>query len=238
MTNSCPSLVFIPGMMCTSELYRDVLPLIASSIPVKTVEIPNVTSITDMAIHIDKQIEGEYVPVGLSMGGIIALELYRLFSHRIAGLGLLNTTANADNPVNRPIRLKQMKLVRAGKLKEVLTDQLMPMYLSPSNEDSVELKRLVLDMAMEVGPDAFINQSIALLEREENWEVLEGIPCTTYIGCGVEDRLCLPELHQKMGQIANNSIVEMYKDCGHLSALEAPERVAKGIEAFYSTLIS
>ncbi len=55
-----------------------------------------------------------------------------------------------------------------------------------------------MDMAVDLGVDAFVNQSVALRDREDQQETLKYITVPTLVMCGAEDTLCPIERHQLM----------------------------------------
>ena len=55
------------------------------------------------------QCTGPIVPIGLSMGGYVALEMARIAPQRMAGMALLNSDAGRDNKNQRNERQSEIK---------------------------------------------------------------------------------------------------------------------------------
>lgn len=169
-------------------------------------------------------VEGLVIPVGLSMGGIVALEIWRQAADRVAALALFDTDPGADNAERRILRDAQVRLARDGEFRRMIETQLLPAYFAPANEANPALRATVIDMALDQGADAFEAQAQALTTRPDAWPQLEHISVPALIACGAEDRVCLPDTHRRMAALLPASTFKMIADAGHLSPLEQPAR--------------
>lgn len=231
-------LLFIPGMMCDHRLFEPVLAYLPSHILTQVCVIPRRPTVKGMAEDIGSQLQGPSIIAGLSLGGIIALEMYRSFASQIKGMVLLNTTPNADDPVKLPMRQQQVRDVQGGGLESVVRKELKPNYLPKCNVGRADIDDTIMQMALEAGAPAFVSQSLALMSRRSNWDVLDSLSCKALIVCGRDDRLCPPSLHRQMAVRAGRARLKIYEDCGHLSSLEAPLELAADIVEFYESIKS
>ncbi|MGB0690435.1 MAG: alpha/beta fold hydrolase, partial [Candidatus Puniceispirillum sp.] len=91
MTQFTP--VFIPGLLCTADLFAAQLAHFDSIQQAHkiadTLQDDTIAGMAERALAIS---DGVILPVGLSMGGYVAMEMARRAPDRIAGLALLNTT--------------------------------------------------------------------------------------------------------------------------------------------------
>jgi pimeloyl-ACP methyl ester carboxylesterase len=180
-----------------------------------------------MARDVLDQVQGRFALVGLSMGGIVALEIWRQASERITHLALLDTTCYADR--RRELRLEQIARVERGELRQV-TSATKPLYLSARNSNNRHIQELVLEMGMALGPEVFVRQSVALRDRGDSSNILSNIMCPTLILCGLEDNLCPLDIHLEMARFVAHGDLVALTDCGHLSALERPEAVTASLD--------
>lgn len=183
-------------------------------------------SIEGMARRALGAAEGPLLPVGFSMGGIVALMMADLAPDRVAGLVLLDTNASADLPERAAARPRQQADVRAGLLERVVVEELKPNYLAQSNRDDRTLLDLLRDMAMALGPEVFVRQSEALRTRPDLRDVLPGLDVPVLLAVGEEDRLCPPEWHADLARSARNSTLHVVEGAGHTLPLEQPGRLA------------
>ena len=167
--------------------------------------------------------------VGLSMGGIVAFEIWRQARERVTHLALLDTTFRADRPERRELRLEQMARVEMGGLREV-TASLKPLYLSRKNRDDMQLLQAILDMGLSLGAEVFRRQSTALRDRADSLATLAGIDCPVLVLCGRDDELCPVDLHVAMAKAIPHAELVVLEDCGHLSSMEEPGAVTRALE--------
>ncbi len=214
------TLVFLPGFMCDARLFAQQRAAL-SDIADCHVQVPLEASITNMAEAALHAFRGPLCVAGLSMGGIVALEMLRLAPDRITRLALMDTTPLADAPENHAIRTRQIADIHAGRLDLVMRDELKPAYLVDSPDKSALLD-LCLDMARALGPDVFEAQATALRDRNDLRPALDHAPRHTLILCGAEDRLCPPARHDMMHALAPHSRRLDIPNAGHLPTLEQP----------------
>jgi pimeloyl-ACP methyl ester carboxylesterase len=82
-----------------------------------------------------------------------------------------------------------------------------------------------MDMAIDLGVDAFVNQSVALRDRQDQQEILKRVTVPTIVVCGEGDVLCPIERHQLMHDLIEGSSFEIIGGAGHLPTLEQADKV-------------
>ena len=217
------ALALLPGMMCDERLF---LPQIDTlGVPTILVDTTKDDNFADMAERALDSLPPRFAVAGLSLGGILAFEVWRRAPERVSELCLLNTNPYADAPERRTLRVAQIAEALNGGLRSVTVDALKPAYLAAAHRDDRHLLDTILDMALDLGADVFERQSMALRDRLDSVATLATIDCPTTIVCGAEDRLCPPAYHEFMAAEIPGARLSVIEDCGHLSTLEQPERV-------------
>lgn len=229
-----PALVFIPGNMCDARLWHlsrdidgwtsmDAAPLGQASIPA-------------MASTVLARAKGPIIPVGFSMGGIIALEMARQASDRVKAMALIDTNASADLPERAAIRPQQQARVRAGEMATIIADELKPVYLATANRDNAVIKQLLFDMAMDLGEDVFVAQSEALRTRKDLGPVLDDFTGPIVLMCGEEDTLCPPAWHKAMADRSQDAALNIITGAGHMLPLEQPAAFRAALTNWLKTI--
>lgn len=170
--------------------------------------------------------------VGLSMGGIIAMQCMKDFPSEIAGVVLMDTNPLAESAERKALRSPQIARALAGELDSILIEEMKPQYLAPANQQNDEILSLVLAMARDLGPAVFSNQSEALMRRADYTGVLRSWNKPALILCGRHDCLCPVERHEMMHSMIQGSVLKVMDDAGHLPTLETAQRVNTCIEDF------
>jgi len=216
--------LFLPGMMCDERLFAAQ----AASIGVPAVHADTTCAdnVEDMARQALADAPPHFGLIGLSMGGILAFEIWRQAPHRVTHLALLDTNPHAETSERQAARFDEIETALRGGLRELAIERMKPMYLAESNRDNEALLGVVLDMAERLGPDVFRRQSLMLKDRPDSVPTLATIDCPTLVLCGVEDRLCPVAYHEDMARRIPNARLAIVDDSGHLSSLEQPDVVS------------
>tara|TARA_B110000037_G_scaffold87772_1_gene104046 strand:- start:123 stop:848 length:726 start_codon:yes stop_codon:yes gene_type:complete len=225
-------LLLLPGSLCTDLLFQAQISFFKGHREVIVASFFNCDSIEAMATKVLNEAPEEFALAGLSMGGIVAFEMFRQAPQRIKRIALLDTNPRGELPENVPIRQQQVNNVAQGgveRLRTLVSQQLMPKYAFDS-EQLLQLEPLVMKMALDVGADEFINQWRALASRVDSWSTLKDIRCPTLILCGAQDVLCNEKLHRDMALEIKHAKLEIIEEAGHLSTLDAPEQVNRALE--------
>lgn len=224
------SVVLLAGNMCDERLWRDLSPSLRNGATCPDLTKDN--SIAGMAGRALAVAEGPIIPIGLSMGGIVALEMARQAPERIIGMILSDTNAGADLPERAAIRPEQQRRVRAGELETLVADELKPAYLATCNRANQVLRALILQMAVDLGPEVFVRQSEALHNRPDLGGVLDVFSGPVLLLCGAEDRLCPPAWHHAMAARCADATVEVIDGAGHLLPLERPDAFSASVSGW------
>lgn len=220
-------LVLLPGMMCDERLWQDQIEKLSNDYIIYVPDISKHKSIDQLGKDIMQELPQDPLYVaGLSMGGIIAMELLRTNMDRIAMVALLDTNHKSELEVRQKMRDAEINQVEAGGLRDIMVSKMKPAYLIPGRNYAPGLSDMVLNMAMEQGEEAFVNQSVALRDRRDYTEVLKAVECSVLIAYGEKDLMCPPSRHKQMYELLPNkdrAVLQEIKDSGHLTPLEQPQ---------------
>jgi pimeloyl-ACP methyl ester carboxylesterase len=216
--------VLLPGNMCDARLWTDA---VRGALPgALDADLSRDDSIADMAARTLAATDGPLLPVGFSMGAIVAVEMWVQAPARITGLVLLGYNATADLPERAAHRPVQQAEVRDGGLERVLVEELKPNYLGTAQRGDRALLALLRDMGMQLGAKVFAAQSEALRLRADRVSVQPNITAPVLYGCGAEDALCPPAWHRRWEMMTPDARIAEFAGAGHMLPLEAPETLA------------
>jgi pimeloyl-ACP methyl ester carboxylesterase len=216
-------LVLVPGLGCSARLYSPQIDALWRFGPVTVADHTRDETMDAIAKRILSDAPPRFALAGLSMGGFISLAMMRLAPERIDRLALLDTNARADAPERTAEREKFIAMAQAGKFAEV-NAALTPRYLHP-NHRGEPFRKIVDQMAEDVGVDGFIRQQRAIMGRPESRPMLPGIKCPTLVLVGDSDAATPPELSKEMADAVPGARLVIVKECGHLSTIEQPQAV-------------
>ncbi|MEX0285724.1 MAG: alpha/beta fold hydrolase [Paracoccaceae bacterium] len=222
-------LILLPGMMCDARLFAPQIAALSDQCAVSTPDIGRHETVEAIAAEVLKNAPPQFALGGLSMGGIVAMEVVRQAPERLLGLALMDTNPLAEKDEVKARRAVQIADVRAGNLRRVMQEDMKPNYLFDGPKQSAVLD-LCMSMALDLGPEVFVRQSIALRDRPDQTETLRGYHGPTLILCGRDDRLCPVERHELMLGLIQNATLQIVEQAGHLPTLERPEETTAALQ--------
>jgi pimeloyl-ACP methyl ester carboxylesterase len=216
-------LVLIPGMMCDARMWGD-LPRHLAPRPVIHALPVGAETIAGIAARILRDLPARFALAGLSMGGIVAMQIVAQASARVDRLALLDTNPLAEAPDAQARRGPQMARALGGDLAGVMREEMKPNYLAAGPGQGAVLD-LCMDMVLALGPQVFAQQSRALRDRPDQQAALAGYKRPALVAMGAEDRLCPRDRHELMHALMPQSRLLVIDGAGHLPPLEQPARI-------------
>lgn len=230
------TLMLLPGLNCDAAVWA---PQVAALKDQARCVIPAWglrDSLTTMAEQVLAEAPTERFSVaGHSMGGRVALEVFRLAPQRVERLALLSTGTH-------PLAVGEAGVKeRAGRmlLLEIAHAQGMRAMGQQWARGMVHRDRLdtplfehVLDMLARGSAEQYAAQIKALLNRPDAGPLLPTIACPTLVLTGREDAWSGPAQHEAMAAAIPNATLAIIEHCGHMCTLEQPQAVNEALAAW------
>lgn len=215
-------IVFLPGMMCDARLFGPQIEALSGHHPVMCIPINQHDSVEALAAEVLSLAPKRFALVGLSMGGIVAMEVIRQAPERVERLALMDTNPLAETENIKAARQPQIAAAKAGELRRVMREEMKPNYLTDGPNQGAILD-LCMAMAMEQGAEVFVRQSLALMSRPDQQDTLRAFTRPALVLCGRDDGLCPVHRHELMESLLPSTRLEIVENAGHLPTLEQPE---------------
>ena len=223
MSMSIPDpLVLLPGMMCDARLFGPQIAALSHVMPVQVSPVNIGDTVEEIAQYVLAAAPARFGLAGLSMGGIVAMEVLRRAPDRVTRLALLDTNCQSEMPNVAAAREPQIIGAKSGRLEEIMRVEMKPNYLAPGPQ-RIEVLQVVMDMALDLGPDVFVRQSRALQRRPDQQGTLRRAKTPTLVMCGEYDALCPVRRHEFIAHLMPNARLEVIAGAGHLPTLEQPQ---------------
>lgn len=221
-------LILLPGMMCDARLFTPQIDALSGKYPILCAPIGGHETMQALAADVLAYAPERFALAGLSMGGIVAMEILRQAPDRVVGLALMDTNPLAELDEVKARRGPQIDAVGRGDLRKVMAEEMKPNYLADGPRRAAILD-LCMDMAMDLGPDVFVNQSKALRDRPDQSNTLRNFTGGALILCGRDDALCPVSRHELMHDLMPQSRLEIIENAGHLPTLEQPQQTTAAL---------
>lgn len=221
-------LLMVPGLLCSPRLYG---PQIEALREVAEIVVPDwrqaPLSIWDSweatARWVLAQAPAEkFALAGLSLGGMIAVEIMQIAAGRVTKLALLDTGVRSQSEPEQAVRRARIRLADEGHFATVLGLQMsrfIPAYRLPDKA----LVDEVMAMCGEIGIDIYRKQEAMAAIRVDRRPDLPKIACPTIVVCGRDDAATPLFLSEEMAKTIKGSELIVIEQCGHLITLEKPE---------------
>jgi pimeloyl-ACP methyl ester carboxylesterase len=219
--------VLVPGLLCSPRVYAEQMPSLWRSGPVFVADHTRDTSMADIAKRILAAAPPRFALAGISMGGYISFEIMRQAPARVVKLALLDTTARPDLPEQSERRRALMAL--AERAFEQIPDLMLPTLVHRSRKNDPGLRNIVHAMAEETGPQAFLRQQTAIIDRIDSRPTLASIRCPTLVLVGDGDELITPDKSAEIAAGIAGSRLVTIANAGHLSTIEQPQAVTQAL---------
>jgi len=191
--------------------------------------------LSSWAARVLELLPGDFVPVGISMGGYVAFELFRQAPKRIPALVLADTRANADSPEGRTGREETIRRLREDGF-DAFWDELAPKLFSSSpSEDVVARARAI---AVEQPIDNLVATVEALRDRADSTSTLADIVIPALVVVGAEDALTPPAASKEIvAGLVHGRYAEI-AGAGHLTPLERPDDFNEELLVFLQEVLA
>lgn len=169
---------------------------------------------------------------GLSMGGYVALEYYRMCPADVRVLILVDTKAEGDSTEAKDARNKMITQVRThgpGAVAEAMMPKMLaPDALSRQSPVVASLRRLIESQS----PQAIEWALAAMRDRDDMIDELKSIAEPTLIVVGEHDPITPPDGAKQLEKAIVRSQLRIIPGAGHMSPIENPDAVTAAIRDF------
>jgi pimeloyl-ACP methyl ester carboxylesterase len=222
-------LILIPGVLCDEDLWRDQLPALAPLAEVAvTMEQTRHATLAAIAGAILTAAPARFALAGLSMGGILALEILRQAPDRVTRVALLDSTARPNTDEEIGIREARIAMVQAGHV-DIVHGLQLSRFLPMNRLGDATLVDRVVKMLRRVGAATYLRQEKAVIGRIDSRPSLTAIRCPTLVLCGRQDAATPLALSEEIASSIPGARLEVIEACGHLSTMERPGEVNRAL---------
>lgn len=241
---SGPVAVLLHGFPESGSLWRNIWDHLAVNYTVIIPDLPGAgqsqltgdTSIEQMAdavkLVLDEEQVDKAVIIGHSLGGYVAFAFADLYPQRVAGLTLVHSTPFADDEEKKKTRQQVIDIVAKGGKDAFLRTMVSGLFA----EEFVKTNKAAVDEqisnALTMSEEGIINFYKAMMNRKERTGILKDAQFPVQWIIGAKDSLIPAKKILPLSHISNVNFTSYYKDCGHISMVEAPAELQKDIKNF------
>ncbi len=170
-------------------------------------------------LEIEKAVFG-----GLSMGGYVLFNFFRLFPTKVSALIFCDTSYAADSEEKRLARFDLIEEIEKDGSKALIEKTLPNLVSEFTKQNNPNIIEDLERTFSEVEPQAAIAALRGMAERSDHSEIPGKINVPTALIFGEDDKITNLETAEKMHSEISNSRLFVLKNAGHYSNLEQPEQ--------------
>ena len=222
------SLILVPGSLCDARVWQYQARDLADLAEIRIPHLHGHDSLTGMAEAVLREAPASFALAGFSMGGRVALEVFRAAPGRVTRLALLDASVHpiADGEAAR--RQPQIDMA-FGDGMAALARWWNPRITPPARHGDAAFMGLLEAMACTFTPEDYRREVAALLDRPDPRDLLARIAVPTLILAGAQDPLSTPERNRAMAAAIPDAKLMLVEDAFHFPMLERPEAVTAAL---------
>jgi len=217
-------ILMIPGLCSDAAIWRRTIAALGNDFRCTVGDTLQDSTLSGMARRILDSAPEKFVLAGVSMGGMVAMELVKLAPSRVTHLALVDTNARPDTLRQRMYRRLANIVVGQTSDFRPLAERSLASLVHPDTSEDVKAE--MIEMSIRVGPKTYIRQNRAVRIRQDLRTILAAIKVPTAVIVGRDDALIPVARSREIHDLAPGSTLHIIPDCGHLPPIEKPAIVS------------
>jgi pimeloyl-ACP methyl ester carboxylesterase len=235
------TIVLIHGFCENSTCFNEQVFLLKDHYTIITIDLPGhgqspvipSFSMNDLADEINRVLEAEGVNqcvlIGHSMGGYAALAFAKKFGNKLAGFGLMHSTANADSDERKAKRDQAIAVVTEKGAEIYVHNFIPPLFAANTPNELIAGRQASND---NITAETLVACLTAMKNREDSsmFIIETNLPAAFFVG---KQDMIIPEKDMLAQAVSAKVAKVVYlENAAHMGMLEIPAEVADGMKAF------
>lgn len=237
--------VFLHGYCETSDIWSDLQQKLYRDFRIISIDLPGfggsdlpeyTFSLKDIAREIKLFLDSigvkEYILIGHSLGGYIALSFAMQFDENLLGLGLFHSSVFADDEEKKENRTKLMHYIGKNGVKTFIRTFIPSLFYKDNLDTQADVIRSLKKSAESTSPESVIEYARAMRDREGSEDVLAKFSKPVMFIIGEEDASVTLEKSMYQVTMPKNSHFLRLAKTGHMGMFERRDQTAQFIKGF------
>ena len=225
------TLLLLPGLLCDSFTFERQRDALSPEIDVVVPLFWGLARLEDMAeLALDSAV-GPLAVLGFSMGGRVAMEMWRQAPDRIARIALMDTGTHGAREGEAAQRQVLVDLAYQQGMAALAAKWLPPM-VHPDRAEDPALMAPLTDMVCRATPEIHEKQIQALLHRPDAGPLLPSMTVPAHVIVGRQDAWSTLPQHEAMARSIPHARLSVIEESGHFVPVEQPDALNAVIRDF------
>lgn len=215
----------IPGLASDATVWERTIAALGETAECTVGDTLSDDTIGGMAKRILTAAPPRFALAGVSMGGMVAMEIMRLAPGRVTHLALFDTYAGTDSEAMKDERRKMIKRLEAAIAANARPSGALPPGLVHADVPG-DVTVALIGMSANVSFRTYIRQLEALMVRRDQRDTLAAVRVPTFIVVGDADEMTPRWMSEEIAAAVPGAELRVIPGCGHLPPIEQPEASA------------
>jgi pimeloyl-ACP methyl ester carboxylesterase len=239
-------LVLLHGLSEEGDSWQNIAPALADKFEVWLPDLSGAgrsplpatenLTIEDMAdaLYESLQLQGleSITLIGHSMGGYVALAFLEKYGEMLNGIALVHSTPAADNEEKKEQRQKAISLLRGGKKETFLKSMSEKLFAPAFLVSRPEIAAEQFQRSNRSPVETLVQHNSAMAARPARTDALRDTKIPVQWVLGEEDQVLPLDATLAFVALPALSFLSIYKEVGHMSMTEVPERLIADLLRF------
>jgi pimeloyl-ACP methyl ester carboxylesterase len=236
--------MLVHGFAENAEIFNLILPIFNDNYTVLLPNLPGTTftqvlendkSIIALADYCKAILDQElcFKPItyiGHSMGGYIGIAFYNKYPSLVRGLSFINSHVFADEPERKQKRDQGIAIIQGGGKLNFIKTLISSLY--HQQYYNLEWQERHYKQALSLSEDAIIYYYSAMRDRPSYTNTLSEAQIPVQFIIGSNDPTLGYDQFIEQSYLAKTTFIHKISNCGHMSQLEAPDKVKDFLQSF------
>lgn len=237
--------VFLHGFCETSDIWSGIQSQLSKKFRVITIDLPGFGGspllesnfdLEDVAKEIKSFLDSisltNYVMIGHSLGGYIALAFAKLYYDQLSGIGLFHSSVFEDEEEKKENRTRLIKFIEANGVRTFIKTFIPSLFYKENVNALGDIIRILKKSAEKTQAESVIKYARAMRDRTGSIEFISKFKKPVMFIVGEEDpSLPLTKSLEQITMPENSHVLKLAKT-GHMGMFEKPDETTNFIEGF------
>ncbi len=243
--NGPETIVFLHGFCENNTCFNEQVLFFYKHYEVITIDLPGFgnsetvsnISLVDMAKSVHELLlqkgKTKVYLFGHSMGGYVSLAFAKLFPEHLKGIGLIHSTPIADSDERKDKRKQVIKFLEKHDTELYLKNFIPPLF---REENATKYAAKFIEQGKKGPKEGIIEAVKAMMEREDNTELIEKLTIPFFWGIGKYDELIPENDLFTFATKCKYPYIAYLKNSAHMGMVEEADVLNKHIHQFIKLL--
>lgn len=224
---------FVPGTLCDERMWGRLLPALGDGFEFNHVPLYKAQTREQMIELIGAHSAPQANLVGFSLGAYLSVEYALAHPDRVKSLTIIGSAGKKLGDKEKATRERIIPQLEKNHYTG-MTQMRLREIVAPEHMDDASIIDVIQAMAVDLGKEVLLAQFRSTIERPDLMERVRELRCPVLvIGSELDKLVPADDVRELAANCPNAQLHLLSQGAGHMMPLEAPQTLAKHMQAFY-----